>query len=103
MATLLQIADMYHGGNAFFKRVMGACMKAAWDIINEDAGTDNHANRLVWALDVVSGYAAAEARAKTIFGLVLSNATIQTSGDASTDNDIQFVVNGFINTVATGE
>ena len=102
MATLEQIADLYAGGNLFFKRVVGACLSAAWDIVNEDAGTENHANRLIWAEDVLGGVANAETRAKRIFGLVLSNATIQSSGDASTDNDIQFVVNSFINTVADG-
>jgi len=100
MADLIDIADLFVNGNVLKKRILGACLQAAWDIRNEDAGTDNHANRLTWANAVLSGVDEARSCADDLVGLVWSNPTIQTSLDESTDNDVQFVVDGFINTVA---
>lgn len=69
------------------------------DVLNEDPGTANHVNRVIWAKDALVN---AEAVAGRMFWGVLGNATIAAAGEAATDNDIQFVVNGLINTFATG-
>ncbi len=102
MADLIDIADLFVNGNVLKKRILGACLQAAWDIQNESAGTDNHENRLIWANAVLSGVDEARSCADDLVGLVLSNATIQASGEDATDNDVQFVVNSLIDTVADG-
>lgn len=79
-------------------RCAAAIAKAAQDVLNEAAETENHAARIVWAQDALVN---AEAAASRMMWGLLGNATIQTNGEASTDNDIQFVVNGLINTFAT--
>jgi hypothetical protein len=102
MATLLEIAGLYEGENKLFKRTMGAAMKVAWAILAEDAGTANHANRLVWAQAVCSDRAECVSRTHGIFGRVLSNATVQGDAEDVADNDLEWVVSFFVNDVATG-
>ncbi len=78
-------------------RAAVAVMKAAYDVANESAGTTNHAKRLLWA-----NYALLnplDEAARIMWGL-LSNATIATSGESSTDGDIQFVINSLVDTMA---
>ena len=103
MATLLDIACMYEGENKLFKRTMGAVMKTAWAIIAEDEGTSNHANRLIWANAVCDSRDECVSRTHGIFGRVLSNATVQASGDGISDNDLEWVVAYFVDAVAIGE
>jgi len=97
MATLLEIFSLVHGAPELQQRFRAARTEAAWDILNEDPGTTGHTERLAWAngildddsTDLVEQYAR-----------FLSNATIQASGNSSTDNDILFVVASWINTWA---
>ena len=84
--------------NAEFKaRVASAVAKAAFDILNESGSTEYHAERVVWAK---ASMADAETVAEQMLWTVVQNATIQSSGLDSTDNDIQFVVNSNINNFA---
>lgn len=94
MATLQQIHDLRFQGN-LKPRVTAAVASAAQDVLNEDSGTANHVARVAWAKSALQD---ATAAAEEMMWGVVGNATIQASGDASTDNDIQFVVNGLINT-----
>ena len=103
--ALVDIYNAWRGESGALKaKFVGACLKAAYDILNEDAGTANHANRVVWANVIVAG-TMAEAEEKALQHLryaVASNATIQAAGNDSADNDVQFVVNSQIDTFATG-
>lgn len=94
MATLEQIFNLRFQG-ALKPRVTAAVAKAAQDVLNEDPGTANHVARVAWAKAALQN---AQAAAEEMMWGVVGNATIQASGDSSTDNDIQFVVNGLINT-----
>lgn len=98
MATLQQIDELVLGVPTLFQRFRAARIKAAWDIINENPATANHADRLVWANAIIADYETSDIQSE--YRLFLSNTTIQTSGIASTDNDIQYVVNSFIDTWA---
>jgi hypothetical protein len=108
MATYAQIQAITRN-ETLLDVLRRALHKAATDIINEDAGTANHTARLKWANKwrerkvgtPISLYAE----------LLMDNATLQgeitvTDGVASwasttqSDNDIQFVVNGLVNTFA---
>jgi len=80
--------------NAEFKaRVASSVAKAAYDVLNESPGTTNHAARVVWAKAAMKDAAPV---AEQMLWTIVQNATIQSSGTASTDNDIQFVVNSNI-------
>lgn len=85
-------------------KFIAACLKAAYAILNEDAGTSNHANRLTWANVILLG-TVAEVEEKAVQHLryaMASNASLQSSGEAATDNDVEYIVNSQINTFATG-
>lgn len=85
-------------------KFIAACLKASYAIANEDAGTANHANRLTWANAILNG-SIAEVEAKAGQHLryaMASNATLQTVGEAATDNDVEYIVNSQINIFATG-
>lgn len=104
--ALLDIGNAWAADDTtdLFKKFLGACLTAAKDIIAESAGTSNHANRMVWANAVMSANdPAVKERVRQIirFGAA-TNATMQANPSALTDNDIQFIVNGSINTFATG-
>ena len=98
MATLQQIDELVLGVPTLYQRFRAARIKAAWDIINEDPGTTNHVDRVTWANGIIEDYEGDDIYSE--YRLFLSNATIQTSGIASTDNDIQYVVNSFVDTWA---
>lgn len=81
----------------FWQQVAGACIKSAHYIENEDPGTENHANRLIWAASVKSN---AKAMAIDMLSDVLSNATIAADVENASDTDVQWMVDSLINTYA---
>ena len=80
-----------------WQQVAGACMVASRDIKNEDPGTTNHTDRLIWAASVDEN---AKSMAVSMLVDVLSNTTIAADVDGATDTDVQFVVNSLIDTYA---
>ena len=104
----MALADIYNcwaGQAGLLKaKFVGACLVAAYNILNEGVGTENHANRLTWANVVLNG-TVAEVEEKVMQHLryaIASNATLQAAGEGATDNDVQFIVNSQLNTFATG-
>lgn len=93
MATYMELFNLRYSNLTLRARTAVACVKAAQDVLNEDPGTTDHAKRVAWANAALSD---ANGMAEKLMWGVLGNSTIQASGDASTDNDIQFVVNGLI-------
>lgn len=96
MATLLQIWNL-SGSSNLRSRLAAACAKAAQDILNEDPQTENHSLRIKWAADALLN--PNQMADRMMWGL-LGNASIQSAGEASSDNDIQYVCNGLVNTFA---
>lgn len=88
--------------NDLHKKVARALDKAARDVISEDVGTSNHEQRVLWAdwIRTKPDKAIAEAHRAMIY--VLDNATVSAAGNAATDNDVQFVVNGLVDTLSAG-
>jgi len=82
------------------QQVSVAMHKAAVDIINEDPATENHANRLGWARKCTENADGPTSMAARWIWKILENATIQASPETATDNDVQFVVNSIVNTMA---
>jgi hypothetical protein len=103
--TLQQIYTLRYSTTGVYNRVVGACLKAAAAIINESAGTSNHANRLIWANACLSD---PHVKARQIMSEISLNATIQTAynpasaNEGVTDNDLEFVTNSSIDKYATG-
>lgn len=81
-------------------RAMVAVAKAAYDILNEDPGYANHANRIIWARQALAN---AAGKAEEMLWGIVTNPTIAAAGESATDNDIQFVVNSYIDSFAQGE
>jgi hypothetical protein len=89
----------YESAN-LLNRTTVAVAKAAYDILNEDPGYTNHANRVIWARQALGD---TKSKAEQMMWGVVTNATIAAAGDDATDNDIQFVVNSYIDSFAQGE
>jgi hypothetical protein len=97
----MEINNLVVGTPELQQRFKAARIKAAWDVLNEAPETENHVNRLEWAVSVILDY---EIDSQSEYNRFLANTTIQTNGSGSSDNDIIFVVNSLINTFAgTGE
>ena len=94
MATLSDIGNFWETrAGTQYERWLGACLKSAYDVLNESGATENHADRLVWA-NVILGGDEAATRAKVTAMMkyaIASNATIQANPTGASDNDILFV------------
>jgi len=88
--------------NDLHKKVARAVDKSARDVINEDEGTANHAVRLAWAKWIRADPDRITDEAHRIMMHVLDNATVASAGNAATDNDVQFVVDGLVDTISIG-
>ena len=103
MATLLERYDLQYVHTLLRQRTQIAIESAAYDVLNEDPATANHANRILWANDTL---AYPERMTNLEMAMVVQNPTIQAEGDNAADGDIQFVVNGlvdyFANAIAAG-
>lgn len=87
------------GDHTLWRQAYVAVLKAAADIRNEDEGTSNHANRLVWAAEAAQDPLA---KVNELKHRIMENATIASAPAAASDNDVQFVVNSLIDSFATG-
>lgn len=97
MATYKELYDLYAQGSGLRNQATIAILKAAGDIMNESPATSNHANRLVWAKRVL--VSPGDEAAKFMWPL-LANATVAATALNANDNDVQFVVNSYIDTFA---
>jgi len=86
--------------NDLHKKVARAIYKAATDVVNEDAGTEHHAERFVWASNMRLHPDNIINEAHKYMLYVLDNATVAAAGNAAEDSDVQFVINGLVNTMA---
>lgn len=100
MATYEELFGL-HNNSALKNRVVAAVVIAAETVMNEDGGTANHANRLIWAKAV---FANPNTEAGRMFWSVLaanSAASVATITGA-TDAAIQTNVNDHIDLFADG-
>lgn len=88
--------------NEFLLRIRCALYVAAIDVFAEDAGTTNHAQRLVYAAKVTSN----QFDLSSVANSVLTNATIAAeananiAGNSIPDSDIQFSLNSVFDALA---
>jgi len=101
MATLEQISRLLDARGPLWQKFKGAVIKTASGVYAEDAGTTNHANRLLWAQNVLLTGNVTQ-RTEELYRLGMTNDTIVSAGDMSLDSDVEWVVAYFLNTVAIG-
>ncbi len=94
MPSLEQLDALIVGNPLLRQRFRAARLKAAWNVVNEDPQTANHAARSAWANKIILNY---EADLDVEYRFICSNPTIQVSASASTDNDLEYVTASFIN------
>jgi hypothetical protein len=92
MTTLAQVYGLAHNmPPALRQRVEAAVIEQVDAILQEDAGTTNHANRL----SLAQACLVAEARQKVVSMLLstgVTNGTLQAQGDAIADSDLRWLV-----------
>lgn len=98
MATYLEIYSLWTSAD-LKKRVYVAVAKKAQYILIEPTGTTNHVNRVQWAKEALSDPGT---KADQMLWCIVGDATIQSHGEASTDAEIQYVVDVSIDIFATG-
>jgi hypothetical protein len=91
MATFSEIYSIRYDNEDLKKRTTAAVAKVAMYIITtEDGGTANHAERVLWANNALSNTPMA---AEKMMWAIAQNTTINSDPAATTDNDIEYVVN----------
>jgi len=101
MPTLTEVSVLLDSTGALYHKVRGGIIKQASVIYGEDGATVNHANRLLWAQDVLLK-GNLDQRTKEMYRMAMTNDTIVTAGEAALDTDVEWVIAFFLNTVATG-
>lgn len=97
MATLSEVWNLRYTSTSLRNRTAAAIAQASQYILIEAPEYPNHTQRLSWAKRALTD---ANAEAERFMWAVCGNATIQASGDAATDNDIQYVVDSNIDAFA---
>src|ERR1700746_2890301 len=99
----LGIYDLQYRHPDLRTRTQIAICNAAYNVLNEDPGAANHANRILWANDTLAW---PDRMMNLEMSMVVQNPTIQNEGDNAADSDIQFCVNGLVdyygNAIADG-
>lgn len=95
--SLLSFQKVY-ASSTLRQRVQAAMTLAAFDIINEDPATANHAARLQWAAGVFNSE---PGLLNAMMSFVSINVSIRAAGGSAIDSDIQWVVNGSIELAIT--
>lgn len=97
--TLQQRSVLLNARGPLWEKFRGAVIKLAAYIYEESPAIENHTNRLAWAVDVLFNQNH-EKRTLEMYLLGMGNTTVVSAGDAATDNDVEYVVNYFVNAVA---
>ncbi len=97
MGTLAEDYNLRYTDSGLRNKVTTALARRAQVILGEDAQTENHANRLIWAKRILAGETQSEAE-KFMWPII----GLGTISSASSDNDLLWAVDQFINLFATG-
>jgi len=99
MASYDQIYNLRYASSVLRNRVTVATIMAARAIIAEVITTTNHDNRVIWAKQAIKD---APGKAEQILWGLTTHATIQDTGEATTDAALQTAVDQLINFFADG-
>lgn len=89
-ATLQELYNIRFNRDQLQNRTAAAMLKQAWGMIVEDPATANHANRVVWARDVIESDLTQ--MAYEAMGWVAKSNQIQNNGAQATDNQVEAAV-----------
>ncbi len=99
--ALIDIAQLYDKRRVLWDKFRGAVIMAASSVYAELDTVENHANRLLWAKDVLLEGSLIR-RTEELYRLGMTNASIVEAGEAAQDSDVEWVVAHFLDTVARG-
>lgn len=91
-SSLLSTFRIY-SSSVLRQKVQAAMVKAAFNILNEDAMAVDHVKRMNWAAGVFAGEPVV---LNIMMAFVSQNAAVQLAGGLATDNDIEWIVNSNI-------
>jgi hypothetical protein len=97
MANLIEVYDIRYGNTNLRKKTTAAVAEAAFDILNETSATEYHTERVDWAQKALSN---TPQEADKLMWAISQNSTINANPTSASDNDIKFVVNSTINSIA---
>ena len=100
MATLLEISNMGNINTKLKLKFQGGLIKVSWAAFTELESVENHANRLAFSKKVLLD---PEEMNRKYWLFLLSNSTIQTKMDDSTEDDIEYVCTDLYNAIANAE
>ena len=102
MATLEDISKMVDAQSRLRWKFRGGVIKLASYILQTELeSVTNHANRVLWAKDVLYN-GNVNQRTSEMYLLGMTNDTIVSNGDNALDSDVEWVIDHFLNSVATG-
>lgn len=100
MATYNELLSLFNH-NDLKNRIIVACIVAANTIRKEDAGTTNHANRLLWARDAFAN--PTQQASQMLMALLAENKAATVAAITSvSDADLQTLVDAAVNVFAAG-
>ncbi len=102
MAYVDNYSLLFDEANDLHKKVAVAILSAARDVKNESKTAVHHKSRLAWARWLRQAPGRAVTEAHRAMSQVLDNAAVASSGNLATDIDVQFVVNGLVDTLSRG-
>lgn len=102
MAYVDEYNLMADATNDLHKKFARAIDKAARDVLSEAGSTANHAARAVWAKTIRRHPDRVIDEAHRWMPRLLDNSTVAAAGNEAADNDVQFVVDGLVDTFARG-
>ena len=100
LATLLELHEIAQTSGELFARFEAGMLYKSWAIIEEDPVTNNHANRMVLAKNILLS---PSPTAKKYFRYFLSDPDVQTNLAVSTDAQIVTAITGFFDVMANVE
>lgn len=92
------IGEEIAGNEVYSRRVEYALYVAAVNVMSEDAGALEHAKRVTFATEVLSGRASI--RSAVSASLTNPSLTSASNANAITDSDLQFTINSLFNALA---
>lgn len=96
MATLTEVYGLARNTPpALRQRIEAALIETVDSILQEDAGTANHVNRLALAQACLVE-TKRQATVQMLLSVVVTNGTLQTQGDAITDSDLRWLVGYYL-------
>ena len=101
MATLIEVSRLLNARGDLWNKFRGGVIKSAASVYAEADTVPNHAARIAWTQDILAS-GNVDARAEEMYRMGLTNPTIASLGDVSTDNDVEYAIAVNLDTVAAG-